>query len=145
MLSFPGCGERVVHWLHWDSRTYSSSDVIVMLKWRHHVISHLSVFRNFWEPLMRYLKLSKKNNSFIVGGWDIEQTPFGKPRNAKRWSSVQIFPSHPYSHDIFFSVLLHYISLFGNFVTFQMGPDQYSIKLGKLELDRHYKFIKKNM
>ena len=34
--------EGYTHWLYWKSRTWSSSDVIVLLKWRHHVKLHLS-------------------------------------------------------------------------------------------------------
>ena len=41
--------EGYIHWLYWNSRTLSSSDVIVMLKLRHHVKLHLSVFRDFWK------------------------------------------------------------------------------------------------
>ena len=29
MLSYPGCQERAVRWLYWNSRTLSSSDVNV--------------------------------------------------------------------------------------------------------------------
>ena len=29
--------EGYIHWLYWNSRTWSSNDVIVMLKCRHHV------------------------------------------------------------------------------------------------------------
>ena len=50
MLSYLGCHVRAVHWLYWNPCTLSSSDVLVMLKWRHHNMSHLSVFKNFWEP-----------------------------------------------------------------------------------------------
>ena len=34
--------------VYWNSSSLSSTDVIVMLKWRHHNMLHLSVFRNFW-------------------------------------------------------------------------------------------------
>ena len=30
-----------------------SSDIIVMLKWCHYVMSHLSVFSNYWEPFFK--------------------------------------------------------------------------------------------
>ena len=43
--------------------------IIRMLKRRHHVMSHLSVFRNFWEFFkhkMRYLMLSKTNNPLLI-------------------------------------------------------------------------------
>ena len=29
--------EAYIHWLYWNSQTWSSSDVIVMFEWRHHV------------------------------------------------------------------------------------------------------------
>ena len=38
---------RAVQWLYWNSGTWSSSDIIVMLKLHYHIMSHLSVFRNF--------------------------------------------------------------------------------------------------
>ena len=63
--------EGYIHWLYWHSRTRSSSDVIVMFKWRHHIMSHLSVSKYFWEPFskhkMRYLIVSKNKNPFMVG------------------------------------------------------------------------------
>ena len=40
--------EGYIHWFYWNSRTWSSSDVSVMLKWRYYVKLHLSVFRDFW-------------------------------------------------------------------------------------------------
>ena len=45
--------ESFIHWLYWNSRTLSSSDVIVTFKWRHHVKLHLSVFRNFWKLIFK--------------------------------------------------------------------------------------------
>ena len=44
---------KAVHWLYWNSLTWSSSDVNVKLKRGHHVMSHLSVFRIFWEPFFK--------------------------------------------------------------------------------------------
>ena len=32
-----------------------TSDIIVMLKWHHHVVSHLSLLRNFWKPFFKYI------------------------------------------------------------------------------------------
>ena len=49
MLSYPGCHVRAVHWLYSNSRTWSSSDFIDMLKWPHYIMSHLSIFRNCLE------------------------------------------------------------------------------------------------
>ena len=49
-----------------------TSDINVILKWRHNLMSHLSVFRNFWNPFwnmkMHYSMVSKKNNPLIVWG-----------------------------------------------------------------------------
>ena len=48
----PTLSHEAVHWLYRNSRAWSSSDAIVMLKWHHHIMSHLSIFslfRNFWE------------------------------------------------------------------------------------------------
>ena len=42
--------EGYIHWLHWNSRTWSSNEVIHMLKWGHHKMSYLSILRNFWAP-----------------------------------------------------------------------------------------------
>ena len=44
--------EGYIHWLYWNSRTWPSSDAIVMLKWRHRVISYLSVFMEFWKLIL---------------------------------------------------------------------------------------------
>ena len=43
-----------IHWLYWNARTLSSSDVVVMLKWRHHVKLYLSLFRDFWNLIFKY-------------------------------------------------------------------------------------------
>ena len=45
--------EGYIHWLYWNSSTWSSSDVIVMFKWRHHVQLHLSVFIDFWKLILK--------------------------------------------------------------------------------------------
>ena len=112
MLSYPGCHVRAVHWLYWNSRTWSSSDVIDMLKWRHHNMSHLNAFRNFWVPFfqhkMWYLMVSKKKNPLFKWGCDRKPIPrdhhlssLSKPLDAKQWSSVRIFLSYPHTHDRF--------------------------------------------
>ena len=52
---------------------WSSSNLIAMLKWRHHVLSHLSVFTNFLELFkdkMWHVMVSKKMNPLFVWGWD---------------------------------------------------------------------------
>ena len=35
---------RAVHWLYWNSRTWSSSDGVVMLKWPHHISCRISKY-----------------------------------------------------------------------------------------------------
>ena len=44
---------RAVHWLHRNSRALSSSDTSVMLMRHYHIMSHLCVFKNFWELLFK--------------------------------------------------------------------------------------------
>ena len=51
-------GEDYIHWLYWNSRTWSSSDVVVMFKGRNHVKLHLNVFRVFSKLILKY-----KNNN----------------------------------------------------------------------------------
>ena len=43
-------------WLYWNLRIWSSSDTNIMLKRRHHVMSHLSVFRNLCEAFFKNIK-----------------------------------------------------------------------------------------
>ena len=55
-----------------------TSDVIVMLK-RHHIMSHLSVFRYFWGPFFKYTNalfkgMQEKIHYLCAGG--IEKSPF---------------------------------------------------------------------
>ena len=56
-----------------------SSDILVMFKWHHYVMSHLRISRNFWEPFfkhkMRYLMVSKKKNLLFMWGWDRKIQP----------------------------------------------------------------------
>ena len=72
-----------VHWLYWKSSTWLLDNVIIMLKWRHHVMSHLSIFKNFWEQFfkhkMRYLMVSKKKNSLFVLEWNRKIRPSWSP------------------------------------------------------------------
>ena len=93
-LSYRVSHVRAVHWLYWNSRTWSSSDVIVILNWRHYIMSYHSVFRNFWEPLLNmkgwYLMVSKKIYKSCEEGID-KSVPrdhrlssLGKPSDAKR-------------------------------------------------------------
>ena len=48
--------EGNIHWLYWNSCTLWSSDVIVMLKWCHHVKLYLSLFRVFWKLCFFFIK-----------------------------------------------------------------------------------------
>ena len=81
MLSCPGCHMRAPYICCIGTHAYGRSDVIVMLKLRHHVMSHLSVFRNFWEPSltmkMWYLMVSKKKYPLVMWGWDRKICPRG--------------------------------------------------------------------
>ena len=52
--------EGYIHWLYWNSRTWLSSDVIVMLKLRHHVKLHLWVFRGLLEAYFKIKKNSRE-------------------------------------------------------------------------------------
>ena len=68
MVSYPGCHIGCIG----AHATYSSSDIIVVFNWRHQIMSHISVFRNIWEPLINikwgYLMVSKKYNPLFVWG-----------------------------------------------------------------------------
>ena len=86
MLSYPACHVKAVHKLYLNSRTWSSNDVIVILKWRHQNMSNLSLFGNFCEILkhkMQYLMVSKKKESKSVPR-NHGLSSLGKPRDAKR-------------------------------------------------------------
>ena len=48
MLSYPGHW-KAVHWLYWNSSAWSSSDVIVILKRCHHVMSYLGYSGTLWS------------------------------------------------------------------------------------------------
>ena len=48
--------EGYIHWLYWNSRTWSSSGVFVIFERRHHVKLYLSIFKDFGSLL--------KKNSF---------------------------------------------------------------------------------
>ena len=60
-----------------------TSDIIVKLKWHHHILWHLSVCRNFWEHILNikiwYLMVSKKKSVLFVWGWNIKICPLGSP------------------------------------------------------------------
>ena len=62
----------------------SICDVIVMLKWRHHVASQriqdfLETFFMLFQYKMMYLVMSKKKNPLFVGGWDRKICPWRSP------------------------------------------------------------------
>ena len=95
--------EGYIYWLYWNSSTWSSSDVIVMLKWRHHVKLHLSILRDFWKKWwarkwIHYLCEGKIEKSVPQ---DHRSSSLSKPRDAKQRSSGQIFLSYPHTHDRF--------------------------------------------
>ena len=68
------------------------NDVILMLRWHHHVMSHLSVFGNFREPFfntkMLFLMVSKKKNPSFVSGWDRKTHPSRSPLGITRQASL---------------------------------------------------------
>ena len=49
--------EGYIHWMYWNSRTWSSNDVIVMLKWRHHVQYCILAIQGLLEA---YFKIKKQ-------------------------------------------------------------------------------------
>ena len=55
MLSYSGCHERIVHWLYWNSHTWSSIDV--------KVTSSCDIASQF---LNRKAMVSKKKNTLFV-------------------------------------------------------------------------------
>ena len=64
---------RLARWSH--AGQTSIRDVIVMLKWRHHVASqhiqdYQEVFFMFFQYDIRYLVVSEKNNSLFIWGKD---------------------------------------------------------------------------
>ena len=86
----------------------------VMLKWRHHVKLHFSVFRDFWKLILKLiLKLKKqwwarKRIHYLCEGRIEKSVPqdhhvssLSKPCDAKRWTSGQNFLSYPHTHDRF--------------------------------------------
>ena len=102
--------EGYIHWLYWNSLSWFSSDIIVMLKWRHHMKLHQSLFRDFWKLIWKLKKQwwARKRIQFSCEGMIEESVPpdyplssLGKRPDAKRWSSGQIFLSHPHTHDRF--------------------------------------------
>ena len=62
--------EGFINWLFCNSRTLSSSDVIVTFLWRHHVKLHLTVLKDFSNLIFKQKKtaVSKKNNPLFVWG-----------------------------------------------------------------------------
>ena len=69
--------QETVHWLYWNSVTWSSSDANVQSKRCHHVIMHLSVFRDFWKLILNwYSQLWARKESIILceGGIEYKNT-----------------------------------------------------------------------
>ena len=103
--------EGYIHWLYWNSRTWSWSDVIVMVRLRHHVKLHRSLRVQGLLQLILKLKKqwwSEKRIHFSCEGRIEKSVPrnhrlssLGKPRDAKRRSSGLIFLSYPHTHDRF--------------------------------------------
>ena len=91
----------------------SIRDVIVMLKWRHHVASQriqyfLEVFYIFFFNIKWgiYVVVSEKKNPLFVWGWDRKIRPSGSPFVITRQASWcqtlilgRIFLSHPHTHN----------------------------------------------
>ena len=101
--------EGFIHWLYWNSRTSSSSDDIVMFKWRHHVHCIFaysgtsgSLFLNKkqrWARKILYYSCEGRREKSVPR--DNRLSSLGKPSDAKRWSSGRIFLSYPHTHDRF--------------------------------------------
>ena len=98
--------EGYIHLLYWNSHTWSSSDIIVMFKWHHHVQLHLSVFRDFWKLISKLKKWWARKIIYYLCEGRIEKfvprdhrfLSLGKPHDAKRGSSGRIFLSYPHTH-----------------------------------------------
>ena len=106
-----------IHWLYWNSCTWSSSNVIVMFKWRHHVQLDLGVFMDLWKLILKLKKQwwARKRIHYLCEGRIEKSVPrdhrlssLGKARDAKRWPLGQIFLFYPHTHGRF----LYYTSSF---------------------------------
>ena len=75
MLSYPGCHVRAVHWLYWNLGIWSSSDIIILSKWRHHVIKRLPDLMNKNAEF----KCEQENKYIFVWGWDRKVCPSDSP------------------------------------------------------------------
>ena len=97
---------RAVHWLYWNSHTWSLSDVIVYPNRFPNVILHFSVLRDFWKLILKLNSMvSKKKNALFVWMWDIKIHPSGSPFVSTLISSwcitailVMVFLSHSHTH-----------------------------------------------
>ena len=94
-----------MRWLYWNSSTWSSSDVIVMLNWRHHAKLHLSVFRDFWKFILKLKNSGEQEKEPIIRVTkDRKICPSGSPFVTTRQASwcqtaiigteFSILPSH---------------------------------------------------
>ena len=95
-----------MHWLYWNSRTWSSSDAIVIFKWCHHVKLHLSILGTSGSLFKKKQWWARKRIHYSCEGRIENSVPrdhrlssLGKPRDAKQWSSGRIFLSYPHTHD----------------------------------------------
>ena len=103
MLSYPGCHMRATYIGHIGTQAHGRQVTsLLLLKWRHHVKLHLSVFRDFWKLTLKFKKknkwLARKRIHYYCEGRiekfvlrDHRLSSLGKPRDAKRWSSGRIF------------------------------------------------------
>ena len=102
--------EGFILWLYWNSSTWSSSDVIVMLKWCHHVKLHLSFSgtsgslfwsnkKQWWARRIIHYSCEDRIEKSIL--WDHRLSSLSKPGDVKRWSSGWIFLSYHHTHDGF--------------------------------------------
>ena len=101
--------EGYIYWLYWHSRTWSSSDVIVMFS---DVIMYNcilvysetsgSLFKKkeqWWARKIIYYSCEGMIEKSVPR--DHRLSSSGKPRDAKRWSWGLIFLSYPNTHDRF--------------------------------------------
>ena len=108
---------------------FYSCDVIVMLKWRHHVAPQriqdfLRAFYMFFQYRMRYLVVSRKKNPLFVWGWDRRICPLRSPFVINRQASSVILkadfsipPSHSWWIFIVYAISFK-ISLTATFVRY---------------------------
>ena len=108
ILSRLSC-ESYIHWLYWNSRTWSSSDIIFMLKciimWNG-ILAYTGTSGSIFWNKKRWWARKRINYSYEGRieksiPRDHRLSSLGKPRDANWWSSGQIFLSYPHTHDRF--------------------------------------------